>query len=263
MTAFNTDTTLHHHADSTTAQHRSPWRAWSFHLAEMMIAMFAGMAVLGFAVESVLTLLGASLSDAPAAVMASVMAFNMTAPMAWWMRYRGHSARHNIEMSASMIVPTALVIVLHWLGAVTADSVLLIQHVVVIPAMVGVMLARFEHYAHSFPAPATCPTTPIPTASPGCSRSSAKPLMAPGSPPTTGSRCSPASLSPCAPPSPSRDSWPIALRHAARGDRAPSRASFAGVSAIATNPGDRCAAAGNRTTAAGSPSSRGHDEVPL
>ena len=148
MTAFNTDTTLDHHADSTTARHRTPWRAWSFHLAEMMIAMFAGMAVLGFAVEGGLSLLGASLSDAPAAVMASVMAFNMTAPMAWWMRYRGHAARHNIEMSASMIIPTALVIVLHWLGAVAADSVLLIQHVIMIPAMVGVMLARFEHYAH-------------------------------------------------------------------------------------------------------------------
>jgi hypothetical protein len=114
----------------------------------MMIAMFAGMAVLGFAVEGVLSLLGASLSDAPAAVMASVMAFNMTAPMAWWMRYRGHATRHNIEMSASMILPTALVIALHWLGGVGADSVLLIQHVVMIPAMVGVMLARFEHYAH-------------------------------------------------------------------------------------------------------------------
>ena len=148
MTAFNTDTTLHPHADSALARGRSPWRAWSFHLAEMMIAMFAGMAALGFAVEGVLSLLGASLSDAPAAVMASVMAFNMTAPMAWWMRYRGHATRHNIEMSASMILPTALVIALHWLGAVGADSVLLIQHVVMIPAMVGVMLARFEHYAH-------------------------------------------------------------------------------------------------------------------
>jgi hypothetical protein len=149
MTAFNTDTTLHHHArHSTTARRRSPWRAWSFHLAEMMIAMFAGMAVLGLVLEGLLSLLGASLSDAPTSVMASVMAFNMTAPMAWWMRYRGHAVRHNVEMSASMIVPTALVIALHWLGAVGADSVLLIQHVVMIPAMVGLMLVRFEHYAH-------------------------------------------------------------------------------------------------------------------
>ena len=37
---------------------------------------------------------------------------------------------------------------LHLLDLVAADSVLLIEHVVMIPAMVGVMLARFEHYAH-------------------------------------------------------------------------------------------------------------------
>jgi hypothetical protein len=51
-------------------------------------------------------------------------------------------------MAGSMIVPTAIAIALHRLGLVAGDSVLLIQHVVMIPAMVGVMLARFEHYAH-------------------------------------------------------------------------------------------------------------------
>ena len=149
MTAFNTDSTLHHHtADAAMARRRSPWRAWSFHLAEMMIAMIAGMVVLGGALEGVLSLTGASLDDASANVMAGIMAFNMTAPMVWWMHYRGHDARHNVEMAGSMIVPTALVLALHWLGVLEGDSVLLIQHVVMIPAMVGLMLARFEHYAH-------------------------------------------------------------------------------------------------------------------
>ena len=149
MNAITTDSVLHDHtADAATAPRRSPWRAWSIHLAEMMIAMFAGMAVLGGALEGVLSLAGASLDDASANVMAGVMAFNMTAPMVWWMHYRGHAARHNVEMAGSMIVPTAIVIGLHLLGLVAADSVLLIQHVVMIPAMVGVMLARFEHYAH-------------------------------------------------------------------------------------------------------------------
>ena len=149
MNAFNTDSTLHRHtADAATARRRSPWRAWSFHLAEMMIAMIAGMVVLGGALEGVLSMSGASLDDASANVMAGIMAFNMTAPMVWWMHYRGHGARHNVEMAGSMIVPTAIVIGLHLLGLVAADSVLLIQHVVMIPAMVGVMLARFEHYAH-------------------------------------------------------------------------------------------------------------------
>jgi len=147
MTAFNTDSTLAQPA-AATAHRRSPWRAWSFHLAEMMLAMIAGMVVLGGAVEGVLALAGTSLSDASATVMASVMAFNMTAPMVAWMRFRGHPARHNAEMAGSMIIPTALVLALHWLGLVAGDSVLLIQHLVMIPAMVGVMLARFAHYAH-------------------------------------------------------------------------------------------------------------------
>jgi hypothetical protein len=114
----------------------------------MMIAMIAGMVVLGGALEGVLTLAGMSLADASATVTASIMGFNMTAPMVWWMRFRGHPARHNAEMAGSMIVPTVLVLGLHWLGVVAGDSVLLIQHVVMIPAMVGLMLARFEHYAH-------------------------------------------------------------------------------------------------------------------
>jgi len=147
MTAFNTDLTL---AQPTiaTAHRRSPWRAWSFHLAEMVIAMIAGMVVLGGALEGVLALAGTSLADASATVTASIMAFNMTAPMVWWMRFRGHPARHNAEMAGSMIVPTALVLAVHWLGVVAGDSVLLIQHVVMIPTMVGLMLARFQHYAH-------------------------------------------------------------------------------------------------------------------
>jgi flagellar biosynthetic protein FliP len=148
MTALNTDATLHPHADSATTRRRNPWRAWSFHLAEMMFAMIAGMVVLGGALEGLLSLAGASLDDASATAMAGVMAFNMTAPMVWWMHYRGHAARHNLEMAGSMIVPTAIVIGLHLLDLVPADSVLLIQHVVMIPAMIGVMLARFEHHAH-------------------------------------------------------------------------------------------------------------------
>ena len=38
-------------------------------------------------------------------------------------------------------------IALHWLGAVPSGAVLALQHVVMIPAMLGVMLWRYEHYA--------------------------------------------------------------------------------------------------------------------
>ncbi len=148
MTVFNTDSALAQPTTAPLPRRHASWRTWSLHLAEMMIAMVAGMVGLGGALEGLLSLAGASLSAASASVMASAMAFNMTAPMVWWMRHRGHARRHNVEMAGSMIVPTAIVIALHWLGIVAGDSVLLIQHVVMIPAMVGVMLTRFEHYAH-------------------------------------------------------------------------------------------------------------------
>jgi hypothetical protein len=130
------------------ARRRSARRAFLLHLGEMFLAMALGMLVLGAAVEGVLRLAGSSLGDAPAAVQAAVMAFTMTAPMVWWMDRRGHPARHNVEMAASMIVPSAIAVGLHWAGALSADNVLVVQHELMIPAMVGVMLWRYDHYSH-------------------------------------------------------------------------------------------------------------------
>jgi hypothetical protein len=127
---------------------RSGRKVFALHVAEMLAAMGLGMLVLGGAVAGGLALAGTSLSAAPASVHAAVMGVSMTVPMVWWMHYRGHPARHNLEMAGSMIVPTAIVIVFYWLGAIASDSVMAIQHVVMIPAMVGVMLWRYEHYSH-------------------------------------------------------------------------------------------------------------------
>ena len=121
---------------------------FALHLGEMIVAMLAGMLVLGGAVEGVLAVTDASMSDAPIAVRTAVMAITMTVPMVWWMRYRGHPVRHNIEMAGSMVVPTAIVIAMYWLAAIPSGSVMAVQHVIMIPAMAGVMLWRYEHYAH-------------------------------------------------------------------------------------------------------------------
>jgi flagellar biosynthetic protein FliP len=126
---------------------RSPRRAFLLHLGEMLLAMALGMVVLGGAVEGVLRLAGSSLTDAPASIQAAVMAFDMTAPMVWWMQRRGHPARHSVEMAASMVVPSAFAIALHWLDLVSADAVLVIQHELMIPAMVAAMLWRHDHYS--------------------------------------------------------------------------------------------------------------------
>jgi hypothetical protein len=127
---------------------RSGPTALALHFGEMLIAMMLGMLFLGGAVEGGLALVGTSLSDAPASLSAAVMAATMTVPMVWWMRHRGHPVRHNVEMAGSMVVPTAIVIGLHWLGAIASDGVMLIQHVVMIPAMLGVMIWRYDHYSH-------------------------------------------------------------------------------------------------------------------
>ena len=123
-------------------------RRFALHVGEMLLVMVAGMVVLGGALELGLALAGTSLSKASAAVAAAVMGFNMTAPMVWWMRRRGHGARDSAEMAGSMIVPTALAIALYLVGALAEHAVLTVQHVVMIPAMVGVMLFRYDHYAH-------------------------------------------------------------------------------------------------------------------
>ena len=127
---------------------RSPRRAFLMHLLEMLIAMSLGMVLLGGALEGVLRLAGTSLTGAPAAVQAAVMAIDMTLPMAWWMHRRGHPKRHNVEMAASMVVPSVLAIALHWSGALSSHGTLIAQHEAMLPAMVGVMLWRYDHYSH-------------------------------------------------------------------------------------------------------------------
>ena len=123
-------------------------RRFVLHVAEMLGVMFAGMIVLGGVVAGVLAVAGTSLSDGPKSVSALVMGFNMTVPMVWWMRRRGHGTRDNVEMAASMIVPTLLAIGLSLVGVLAEHGILLVQHAVMIPAMVGLMLWRYDHYAH-------------------------------------------------------------------------------------------------------------------
>ena len=118
------------------------------HLGEMMLAMFLGMAVLGGVAEGLFAIAGSSLTETPAAFHASLMAFNMTVPMVAWMARRGHPAARSAEMAGAMIVPTAAAIALDVVGAIGPDAVLALQHAVMIPAMVAVMLWRREHYAH-------------------------------------------------------------------------------------------------------------------
>ena len=115
------------------------------HYAEMVIAMFAGMAVLGLPAGWALDAMGATADE----FMFLGMATTMTVPMVGWMLYRGHGWRANAEMSASMFIPTFAVI-----GLLSADlltdvgMLMVVEHVAMLLAMAGVMLLRPAEYMH-------------------------------------------------------------------------------------------------------------------
>jgi hypothetical protein len=126
-----------------------PAARFARHYAEMVIAMFAGMAVLGMPAAMAIGGLGVELRDeAPAALLLG-MGITMTVPMVAWMRIRGHGWRASNEMAASMMVPTLGVVALLAFGLVEdVGALLVIEHVVMLPAMLAVMLLRRDEYAH-------------------------------------------------------------------------------------------------------------------
>ena len=114
------------------------------HYAEMVVAMFLGMAVLGIPAGWAMGAVGTSWSeltdDAPA-LMFLGMATTMTVPMVAWMTYRGHGRRANAEMAASMYLPTFGVIALLSAGLMTGIGALMVlEHVAMLLSMLGAML---------------------------------------------------------------------------------------------------------------------------
>ena len=120
------------------------------HYVEMLVAMFAGMVVLGAPALVALGAAGVSSaelrSDAPGALLLG-MGITMTGPMVAWMRYRGHGWAASNEMAASMLIPTAGVIGLLGAGLVEdVGTLLMAEHVVMLPSMLVAMLLRRDEY---------------------------------------------------------------------------------------------------------------------
>jgi hypothetical protein len=120
------------------------------HYIEMVLAMLLGMVVLGIPAEGALRAIGAGTSelmtDAPAVALLG-MAVTMTVPMVAWMRYRGHSWRPCIEMSASMFLPTFAAIALLAAGLTDSGGAMMLEHVVMFPSMLVAMLLRRDEYS--------------------------------------------------------------------------------------------------------------------
>ena len=137
-----------------------PMRQFVRHYAEMVAAMFLGMALLGVPTGWALGAVGSSWSqlndDAPSLMLLG-MALTMTVPMVGWMRFRGHGWRANAEMAGSMLLPTLASIALLLAGAVEDIGALLVaEHVAMLLGMLLAMLLRRDEYTHHHhnPAPA-------------------------------------------------------------------------------------------------------------
>jgi hypothetical protein len=127
-------------------------RRFALHYAEMVAVMLAGMALLWVPTGLVLDAAGSGWSevadDAPALYLL-LMCATMTVPMVAWMRLRGHAWRPSLEMAGAMVAPTLLAIALVAAGTVASvHDVMVAEHVAMLVAMLAVMLARPDEYAH-------------------------------------------------------------------------------------------------------------------
>jgi hypothetical protein len=131
--------------ESHDVAHSRAHRIWHFtrHYLEMVVAMLVGMVALG-ALENLVWPAVTARHDVGVMVMATNMAIGMGA----WMRFRGHSWRGIVEMSASMYLPFALLLVPFWVGAISGDALMTWGHVLMLPAMAAVMLLRPDEYSH-------------------------------------------------------------------------------------------------------------------
>jgi len=121
---------------------RSPaTRTALLHYAEMWIAMGLGMAVLGPLVRLGLDAAGWSAVQDHDGGRALIMATEMAAPMAVWMRVRGRST---IEMTVWMYVPFAVLLVPHWPGLISGGTLMALGHVLMGVAM-AVVVYRHRH----------------------------------------------------------------------------------------------------------------------
>ncbi|MGY1728681.1 hypothetical protein ACI79J_17065 [Geodermatophilus sp. SYSU D01062] len=128
--------------EQTPARTRHTWHL-ARHYLEMVVAMVAGMVVLG----PVGTWLWPALDDR-ADVHAIVMATEMAIGMAAWMRVRRHSWPAIAEMSAAMYVPFVVLLVPYWTGTISASALFTAGHVLMLPAMALAMWWRLDEYAH-------------------------------------------------------------------------------------------------------------------
>ena len=138
--------------DTATVSHAGPWRPWlGFlrHFGEMVLAMMLGMILLGMPSGAIMGAIGYSdTTQRFPELSALVMTFNMTVPMAAWMRFRGMQWRPIAEMSGAMVVPAIAIVVLSLFGLISNSNLSGTVMDPMLPEMLAVMLYRRADYLH-------------------------------------------------------------------------------------------------------------------
>lgn len=114
-------------------------RAFVVHYLQMLAAMLAGMLVLG-------PLAMLAFGHPGAEAHALLMATEMTIGMAVWMAWKRHSPIAIAEMGLAMYLSFVVLFPFLWLGLLTGGTVLLLGHVLMLPAMAVAMLRRRDEY---------------------------------------------------------------------------------------------------------------------
>jgi hypothetical protein len=116
------------------------------HYLEMVMAMVAGMVVLGPVESLLLDPVGWAQLRARPEARALIMAINMTVAMAAWMRWRGHSWATTAEMAIAMYLAFVVLFPLLWLSVLSAAELMVLGHVLMLVAMAAAMLRRRDEY---------------------------------------------------------------------------------------------------------------------
>jgi hypothetical protein len=137
-------TKIHHTVPATFR--RAQLLRFTRHFLEMVVAMMAGMMVLGPVRNLIVAHLEwSNLFNRPE-MQALAMAADMTIAMSLWMRYRKHSWISIAEMAAAMVLPFAILFVPLWAGVLSVETLLVAGHLLMLPAMVIAMLYRRSEY---------------------------------------------------------------------------------------------------------------------
>jgi hypothetical protein len=119
-----------------------------WHFVQMAVAMIVGMIALRPVISVTKGAGFPYLNYTFPALHLLVMAVAMSIPMVAWMLYRGHGLERSAEMAGAMFAPALLAIGAHWAGLLSQMEMLSLGHELMWFAMLGLMLWRWNDYAH-------------------------------------------------------------------------------------------------------------------